>query len=72
MAMATKQRKRQWGKPWLGKRGRQHPRSKPVITPFGRFASQALAAAALGVSPGMIWQRVNRGRPGCRYAKPRR
>ena len=74
--MATKAtartRKRQWGKPWLGKRGREHPRSRPVITPAGRFESLSLAADFYRTTPGTIWQRVNWGTPGYRYAKLRR
>lgn len=58
------------GQFWQGKRGRVHPKSKPIITPAGRFESLALAADHYGVTPGAIWLSIARGRPGYRYAKP--
>ena len=50
----------------LRERGK-HPRSKPVITPLGRFASVALAADAHGITRQGAHHHVTRGSKGWHY-----
>jgi hypothetical protein len=52
--------------------GADHPASRPVITPLGRFASVTLAAQAHGISPSAVSERATRGRDGWRYETPKR
>jgi hypothetical protein len=66
----SKQTREKAGKPMgfnLKVRGDGHPRSRPVITPKGRFGSMALAAEAFGVSRQAAFQWVRDHRPGWRY-----
>ena len=49
-------------------KGEAHPRSRPVMTPAGRFGSMAEAAAAYGISrPGALY-RIRQGVEGWAYA----
>jgi len=45
----------------LCRRGDGHPKSKPVITPKGRFGSMALAAEAFGITRAGGFYKVKRG-----------
>jgi hypothetical protein len=53
-----------------GKTGAKHPRSRPVLTPLGRFESLQQAGEAHGIARGLVHFRVARSRrhPGWRYA----
>jgi hypothetical protein len=56
---------------WLaGKRGDDHPRSRAVITPAGRFGSLALAAEHYGITRQAAYYRVARDKPGWYYDTP--
>jgi hypothetical protein len=53
---------------WLhGKRGDAHPKSRPVITPKGRFGSLALAAEAFGFTRQNAYEKVKNQQAGWRY-----
>ena len=54
-----------------GVRGADHPASRPVITPLGRFASVTLAAQAHGISPSAVSGKATKGRNGWRYETPK-
>lgn len=48
----------------LAVRGDDHPKSKAVNTPAGRFGSMALAAEHYGVTRQALWYRVKHGADG--------
>ena len=53
---------------WLkDKRGDDHPKSRAVITPAGRFGSIALAAKHYGITRQAAFTRVRREVPGWQY-----
>lgn len=51
-------------------RGDDHPKSRAVITPLGRYGSIALAADAYGITRQAAFYRVTRGSPGWHYEVP--
>jgi hypothetical protein len=53
--------------PWSGKSGDDHPRSRAVITPQGRFGSAAEAAAHFGKARQLIARWAKSGKNGFRY-----